>query len=364
MTQDVRRELDDAWRRLVTTSDFIGGSAVARFESEWAAYCGVSRALGVANGTDAVQLALRAIGVASGDEVVVPANTFVATVEAVLLAGAVPRFADVDPRTLLLTPETISAAVTAQTKAIVVVHLFGQPADMDAIGAYAASIGAVVIEDAAQAHGARWKEKQAGSMGKVGCFSFYPGKNLGAFGDGGAVTTDDAEVAETIRLLRDHGRRPGSHYDHGAVGMNSRLDTLQAAVLSAKLKHLDRWTAARRRIMTRYREELEGPSIRFVAEAPGAHAVYHLAVIRVPARDQVRSLLATQGIATGIHYPTPCHRVAPYREFSTGRLPVTEVASDEILSLPLFPHMTDAQVARVCAAVRRAVAEVTHSRVA
>lgn len=349
--EDVRPEVDEAWHALLGTARFVGGPVVDAFEAEWARYCGTRFAIGVGNGTDALQLALRAIGVGPGDEVIVPANTFVATAEAVVLAGAAPRFADVDPGTLLMTAETMQAALTSRTRAVIVVHLYGQIADMDAIGAAAAAAGIDVVEDAAQAHGATWHDRRAGSLGRVGCFSFYPGKNLGAFGDAGAVVTSDARIDAKVRLLRDHGRAIGSHYDHIAVGTNSRLDALQAAVLSAKLRRLDGWNAARRRIVARYRDAAEGAVIGFVKTDPLAVPVYHLAVIRVADRAAVQARLSAQGIGTGIHYPTPCHLLESYRRYADRPLPATERAAREIVSLPVYPHMSDEQIQAVCAAL-------------
>jgi dTDP-4-amino-4,6-dideoxygalactose transaminase len=347
MTRDVRAELDGAWEDLLARGDFVGGEAVARFEDQWARYCGTREAIGVANGTDALVLALRALGIGAGDEVVVPANTFVATAEAVVLAGARPRFADVDPATLLLTADTLAAALTPATAAVMAVHLYGQPVDMDAIGAVAAAAGVPVVEDAAQAHGATWRGRPVGSMGRLGCFSFYPGKNLGAFGDAGAVVTDDPDLAATVRTLRNHGRTDG-HHRHDLVGVNSRLDTLQAAVLSAKLTRLDAWTTARRVIADRYREALRpAADLRLVEVDPAAAPVHHLAVALTDDRDGLREFLAARGVATAIHYPIPCHLQAAYRPYADGRLPVAEAAAGRIVSLPLFPHMTDEQVRAV-----------------
>jgi dTDP-4-amino-4,6-dideoxygalactose transaminase len=356
MTREVRADIEAGWARVLRSGRFIGGEAVEEFEQAWAAYCGVPHAVGVANGTDALQLALSALGIGAGDEVIVPANTFVATAEAVVLAGATPRFADVSPGTLLLTPEQLEAAVTDRTRAVIVVHLYGQMPDMDALCQAAARVGLAVIEDAAQAHGATWRGLAAGSIGTIGCFSFYPAKNLGAFGDAGAVVTADADLARRISCLRDHGRAESSHYRHELVGTNSRLDALQAVVLPAKLARLDDWTQARRRAVAGYRAALAGSAARMVEELPGSQGVYHLAVVRVPGRERVERRLAAMGIQTGIHYPVPCHQQAPYLSFADGRLPAAEEAAAEILSLPIFPHISDGQVARVCEAVHEAIA--------
>ncbi len=356
MTREIRGAVDQGWEGLLAGSRFIGGEAVEEFEQAWAGYCGVGHAVGVANGTDALQLTLVALGIGRGDEVIVPANTFVASAEAVVLAGATPRFADVSPRTLLLTADDLEAAITPRTRAVFVVHLYGQMPDMDALRRTADRAGVLLIEDAAQAQGASWRGRRAGSIGQVGCFSFYPGKNLGAFGDAGAVVTADADLAKRIRSLRDHGRVIGSHYRHDLVGTNSRLDALQAVVLTAKLRRLDTWNAARQSIAARYRAAFALGPVRMVEDEPGARGVYHLAVARVPDRTRVQQELTALGIETGIHYPIPCHQQVPYQRFATGPLPVSEAASAEVLSLPMFPHLRDDQVARVCEAVLETLA--------
>ena len=350
-TREVNAQVSAGWSALLDSNRFVGGEAVDRFESQWAAYCDAACAVGVANGTDALQLTLRAMDVGPGDEVIVPANSFVATAEAVVLAGATPRFADVDPETLLITAATVAPVITPRTAAVIVVHLYGQMPDMDELCALAARHGIAVVEDAAQAHGARWRDRPAGSIGAAGCFSFYPGKNLGAFGDAGAVVTSDLALAARIRSMRDHGRIAGSHYDHGEIGTNSRLDALQAVVLSAKLDHLDDWNAARRRIADRYRAATIAGPVQPLAEAAGAYGVYHLAVARVPRRAEVRHWLDSWSIETAIHYPTPIHQLEPYRRYANGPLPVVEAAAPELLSLPIFPHMTREQTGRVCQAL-------------
>jgi dTDP-4-amino-4,6-dideoxygalactose transaminase len=355
MTREVRAAVEQGWSRLLDSSRFMGAAEGEDFEHAWASYCGVPYAVGVGNGTDALLLTLRALGIGAGDEVVVPANTFIASAEAVVLAGARPVFTDVSPDTLLLTPAQLEAAITPRTAAAIVVHLYGQMPDMDALSRCADRAGIAVIEDAAQAHGASWHGRQAGSIGCAGCFSFYPAKNLGAFGDAGAVVTADAGLAGRLRSLRDHGRSPRSRYDHEVIGTNSRLDALQAVVLTAKLARLDAWTGARRSIAARYRAAFGDGPARMVAEEPGSLGAYHLAVARVPDRAGVQRQLAAAGIETQVHYPTPCHRHPPYRRFATRPLPVAEESVGQILSLPMFPHLTDDQVTQVCDAVRGAL---------
>jgi dTDP-4-amino-4,6-dideoxygalactose transaminase len=360
MTREVRGTVEQAWGQLLVSGRFIGGEAVEEFEAAWASYCTSPYAVGVGNGTDALQLTLIALGIGPGDEVILPSNTFVATAEAVVHAGAVPRFADVSPDTLLLTSELLQAAITARTKAVIIVHLYGQMPDMDALCEVADKAGIWLVEDAAQAHGATWQGRRAGSIGIAGCFSFYPGKNLGAFGDAGAVVTADAGLAHRIRVLRDHGRAIGTHYRHDQAGINSRLDALQAVVLTAKLVRLDAWTEARRSIAARYHAAFASGRARPVGEVPGSRGVYHLAVVRLPDRAEVQKHLAAIGIQTQIHYPIPCHRQAPYRRFADRPLPVAEQSASEVLSLPMFPHMSDDQVTRVCAAVHETLARREH----
>jgi dTDP-4-amino-4,6-dideoxygalactose transaminase len=354
MSRDVQSALERAWQETTATSSFIGGQRVEQFEEQWARYCGTTCAVGVANGTDAIELTLRALGIGPEDEVIVPANSFIATAEAVVLAGATPRFVDVDPETLLVTPETIRPAINHRTAAVVVVALYGNMPAMDGIMRLARTSKLALIEDAAQAHGSMWQGRKAGSSGIAGCFSFYPGKNLGAFGDGGAVVTDDATLADRIRSLGNHGRRAGAGHVHVLVGRNSRLDALQAAVLSAKLPLLDHWNSARRAAMATY-HRLLGPDVRTVAVDDATRSAYHQNVVRVPNRDRVREILARRGIETGVHYPIPCHRQEPYRAFAADRLPVTELAASEILSLPLFPHITEGQVEYVSSCINDSV---------
>lgn len=351
MARQVWPEISGELSDTVLGGSYIGGSPVAAFEREWAAYCGAGHAVGVANGTDALLLTLEALGIGTGDEVVLPANTFIATAEAVVRSGAVPRFADVDDATLLLTPGAVEEVLSPRTRAVIAVHLYGQLPDMVALREVTDRAGVLLIEDAAQAHGARWQGRSAGSWGVAGCFSFYPAKNLGAFGDAGAVVTDDAALAGRIRSLGNHGRASGAvHHQHDLLGTNSRLDALQAIALRVKLRRMDEWTAARVRLAERYRVALGG-RVRLVAWAPEADHVHHLVVVRIGDRDRVRRELAERGVQTGVHYPVPCHRQPPLRRYARGPLPVAERAAGEILSLPIFPHMTAEQVDAVAAAL-------------
>jgi dTDP-4-amino-4,6-dideoxygalactose transaminase len=349
MTREIWPSIEPDYMACLLGAGYIGGPAVATFERDWAAYCGADHAVGVANGTDALQLSLTALGIGAGDEVIVPSNTFVATAAAVVRAGATPRFADVSDDTLLMTPETFRAAITPRTRAVMIVHLYGQMPDMAALLAVASNAGILVIEDAAQAHGAEWAGRRAGSFGAAACFSFYPGKNLGAFGDAGAVVTSRPEIADRVRALANHGRSHGSsHYEHEVVGTNSRLDTLQAIALSGKLARVDAWTRRRVAVADRYRDQLGSTGVKLTGVAPAARHVYHLFVVRLAERDRVRVELGRRGIQTGVHYPVPCHLQPPLQRFATGPLPVAEQAAQELLSLPLFPHMTNDQVDVVC----------------
>jgi dTDP-4-amino-4,6-dideoxygalactose transaminase len=347
---ELREDLDLAWKAVLTHGRFVGGPEVAAFESAFAEYCGTRHCVGVANGTDALELILAGLGIGAGDEVIVPANTFVATAEAVCNAGASPRFVDVRPDTLLVDPAAVAAAITPRTAAVMAVHLFGQMADVDALAAIASQYGLALIEDAAQAHGARHRGRRAGSCGTAAAFSFYPGKNLGALGDGGAVVCDDAELDGRIRRLADHGRSAADRHIHDVSGRNSRLDTFQAAALRIKLTRLDRMNQARAELVERYRRGLPDWCTP-VAVDPAGEPVYHLAVVQVPKRSTVTAALDAAGIAWALHYPVPCHLQPAFARYTDGRLPVAEAAAGRILSLPLSPTMQPEQVDHVCKAL-------------
>lgn len=335
-----------AWKTVLQHQCFVGGPEVEKFEQDFAAYCETTSCVGVANGTDALELILAGLGVGPGDEVIVPANTFIATAEAVCAVGARPRFVDVRRDTLLIDPDAVAAAVTPDTAAVIAVHLFGQMADLDGLTAVCRRHGLALIEDASQAHGARLSGRRAGSVGIAAAFSFYPGKNLGALGDGGAVVTRDTALADRIRMRANHGRSAVNRHRHDQRGCNSRLDTLQAAMLIPKLAELDSANLARRRAMDRYRRQL--PCwCQPLEVAPMAESVHHLAVVWAPDRDAVIEKLDGAGIGWGVHYPIPCHIQPAYRDF-TEFLPVAEIAAKHIVSLPMYPTITEAQVDRVC----------------
>jgi dTDP-4-amino-4,6-dideoxygalactose transaminase len=340
----IRAEIDAAVASVLGGGVFVGGEEVRLFEREFASYCGVRGGVGVGSGTDALSLALRALGVGAGDEVITVAHTFAATAEAIIAAGARPVFVDVREDTLLMDSGHLERAVTPRTRAVIPVHLYGQVCDMDAIGEVARRRGLIVVEDAAQAHGARWKGRRVGGLGRVGCFSFFPAKNLGACGDAGAVVSDDEAVLDRVRMLADHGRTEKSR--HEAVGVNSRLDALQASILRVKLRHLDRWNEARRSAAARYRELLVGRGLVLPQGAAGSEPVWHLFVIRAPGRDDLRKRLDRSGIETGVHYPVPLHLQPAFASLARGEgsLPVSEAAARSVLSLPLFPEITDDQL--------------------
>jgi dTDP-4-amino-4,6-dideoxygalactose transaminase len=338
------------------------GKNVQTFESDFAAYCGTESAIGVGSGTEALHLALRACGIGPGDEVITVSNTFFATVEAIVLVGARPVFVDIDPDTYNIDPSQIEGAITGRTRAIIPVHLYGHPADMDPILELARSHKIKVIEDACQAHGAEYKERRTGSLGDAGCFSFYFTKNLGAYGEAGMVTTSDPEIARQCRLLRDHGQDP--KYYHSIYGLNSRLDELQAAVLKVKLAHLDKWTENRRSIAQAFNAGLPASIVK-PQEMPWAKHVYHLYVVRTPYRDDLRAWLETKGISTGMHYPIPIHLQEAWRGDGGEDydLPVTEKTIEEILSLPMYPELSSEEVKYICDCIQEFVEAKPHAAV-
>jgi dTDP-4-amino-4,6-dideoxygalactose transaminase len=360
---DVRQELHHLWSEILESASFILGPQVEDFEEAFARFCEAKHAIGVGSGTDALMLAMKALGIGRGDEVITVANSFVGTAEAILHAGATPVFVDIEPRTFNIDVEQIEPAITKRTRAILPVHLYGQPADMGPILEIANRHGFYAIEDAAQAHGARYMGSAVGSLADVACFSFYPGKNLGAYGDGGAVVTNSAPIAMAVRKLRDHGGT--IKYQHDCPGFSSRLDTLQAAVLAIKLKHLDAWNRIRRDHAQLYDELLSGiPGIITPQLLRTAVHVFHLYVVRVErrSRDDLQRYLSERGIQTLIHYPQPITATPAFARISQHSYPNAEEASKKILSLPLYPELKPEQIEYVAQAVGRYMADVTTSR--
>lgn len=349
--EPLKDEIHAAWDEILAGMRLFLGPNVQAFEKAFASYCGVADAIGVSDGTTALHLALRACGIGAGDEVITVSHTFIATAEAILLAGARPVFVDIDPVTYTMDVTQIEAQITERTRAILPVHLYGQCADMDPILEIARRHGLVVIEDACQAHGATYKGRKAGSMGTVAAFSFYFSKNLGAFGEGGMVTTNDLALAHKIRMMRDHGSE--KRYYHEMLGWNGRIDEMQAAVLRIKLPYLDGWNEKRRLTAAFYNQALANNGILTSVERSGNRHIYHMYVIRCSRRDALREHLNQQNIGTGIHYPVPIHLQNSFAEFGCrrGSLPVTEQIVDEILSLPMYPELTQEQAERVVNAV-------------
>jgi len=345
-------EIMAALREVLRRGDFVLGEALRRFEDRFAAYCGAGQAIGVSNGTAALHLSLLALGIGPGDEVIAPAHTFVATVSAIVQSGARPELVDIEPDTCLIDVREVERAITPRTRAIIPVHLYGQPADMDALARLAADHGLALIEDASQAHGATYQGRRTGSLGDVACFSLYPSKNLGACGEAGVITTGADEVAEAIRTLRDHART--GYYDHARFAFNERLDTLQAAILGVKLAHLDEYNAARRECARLYTQALADTGLILPREAPGRTHVYHQYVIRTPWRDELRDWLRQEGIGTGIHYPIPVHLLTAAASLGYGRgdFPAAERVTSEVLSLPMYPGLRPEQIERVAASIR------------
>ena len=346
----IHDQVNDALSEVLESCRFVGGAVVEAFETEFAQACGVKHAVGVGNGTDALQVALRACGIGPGDEVITTAFTFMATAEAIVNAGARPVFVDVDD-TYTLDVSQVQDRITARTRAILPVHLYGQPADIDPLMELAERHGLVVVEDAAQAHGARYKNRRVGSLGHIACFSFYPSKPLGAYGDGGAILTNSDQWAHQVRTICDHGRT--GYYEHALIGCNSRLDALQAAVLRVKLRHLDEWNEARRQVALRYAQLLVSSDLFLPHVAPEREHVYHLYVVRSRDREGLRQRLQKAGIGVGLHYPGPLHLQPAYASlgYRRGSLPNTEDWADQILSLPMYAEMTKNQISEVAAAI-------------
>lgn len=350
---ELKQDLDEAIARVVSSGWFIGGAEVDQFEADYAVYCGSTHAVGVANGLDALHLALRAMDVGPGDEVIVPSNTYIATWLAVSQCGAVPVPVEPDACTYNIDPARIEAAITSRTKVILPVHLYGQPADMDPILAIARKHGLKVLEDGAQAHGARYKGRRLGAHGDMVAWSFYPGKNLGAMGDGGAVTTNDAQLAERLRILRNYGSRV--KYVNEVQGYNSRLDPLQAAILRVKLAHLDEWNVRRSAIASYYQQGLASCGLTLPCVPDWADPAWHLYVVLNPQRDELQKALADVGVGTLIHYPIPPHLQGAYEQVGWGRaaFPVAEQIADQALSLPMGPHLSMVQVDFVIEAAKK-----------
>jgi len=350
----IKDEIDEAIQSVLNTTSFIMGEELKKFEEEFAQFCDVEYAIGVANGSDALILALRACDIGEGDEVITVPHTFIATTEAISNVGGKVVFVDINPKTYTIDPSKIEEKINEKTKAIIPVHLYGQPANLDPIMRLAKKYNLKVIEDAAQAHGAEYKEEKVGSIGDVGCFSFYPGKNLGAYGDAGMVITNNEEIAEKIRLLRNHGRIT-KKYEHEIEGYSSRLDNLQAAILRVKLKYLNKWNESRRRNAKKYNEILSDISgIITPYEADYAKHVYHLYVIRTEkGRDELREELKSKGIATGIHYPIPLHLqpACKYLGYKRGDFPITENVCKKLLSLPIYSELKVREIKKICKAI-------------
>ncbi len=354
--KSIASEVEAAISNVCANTAFILSDEMKAFEAEFAAYCGAKHGIGVANGTDALFLALKALGVGEGDEVIVPANTFIATAAAVSHANATPVFVDVDPETYCIDPSKISGAITPRTKAIMPVHLYGHAADMDAIMSIARANGLKVVEDCAQAHGTRYKGKQVGSIGDASGFSFYPSKTLGAYGDGGIVLTNDDSVCENLKLLRDNGRT--TWYEHAIIGYNSRLDGIQAAVLRVKMKYLDKWVGGRRSHAKQYGELLgDVKGLTLPIEKPECTHSYYVYVVRTENRDDVMAQLKEKGCGCGIHYPVPLHLQPAYSALGgkVGDHPVAERYAKQIMSIPMFPELTPEQVSEAAAIIREVV---------
>jgi dTDP-4-amino-4,6-dideoxygalactose transaminase len=349
--RSIGSELESAIHQVIARGDFILGNEVTTFESEFAEYCNTKYGIGLASGTDAIHLSLVALNIGPGDEVITAANSFIASAAAISFAGAKPVFADVDPKSYTLDPESVKERLTDRTKAILPIHLYGQPADMDPILDIAKEHGLQVIEDACQAHGAEYKGKRVGSLGRVAAFSFYPSKNLGAGGDAGMAVTDDQGLADKLRMFRNYGQR--EKYKHEFLAFNSRLDTMQAAILRVKLKHLDRWNQQRRNAARLYDQWLADSGVITPATLPGRSHVFHLYVIRHPNRDALLRTLQEKEIGALVHYPVPLHLQRAYAQlgYKPGDLPVSEQISREVLSIPMYPEITVEQIEEICSVI-------------
>jgi len=352
--RSIAAEVESALRSVMERGDFILGHDVVAFETEYAAYCEAGHAVGLDSGLSALELGMRALGIGPGDEVVTPANSFIASSSAITFTGATPVWVDVDPGTYNLDPEAVRAVIGPRTRAIMVVHLYGQPAEMSAICALAREQGLKVIEDACQAHGARYAGRRVGSLGDFAAFSFYPAKNLGAYGDGGMLTTNDPELAERVRMMRNYGQR--QKYEHATMAWNRRLDTMQAAVLRIKLRYLDRWNEARREHAALYDRLLMESGLVLPRSMPDVEHVYHLYVVQAEQRDRLLAKLRERGVGAALHYPVPIHLQEAYRERGVrpGSFPITERTAERVLSLPMYPELDRDQISRIAAAVHEA----------
>jgi len=350
---DIKHDIDAAVARVFDSGQFVLGDEVAAFEREFADYCGAREGIAVNSGTSALHLALLAAGVGAGDEVITVPFTFVATVAAIGYISARPVFVDIDPATFTMDPDLVARAITRRTKAIVPVHLYGQPADLDPILAIAKRHGLALVEDACQAHGAAYKGRRVGAIGDAGCFSFYPGKNLGAYGEGGLVLTNDPRIAHEVRMLRDWGQE--RKYHHVVKGFNYRMEGLQGSILRVKLRHLERWTCARQRHAAEYNRLLAGSEVRTPSEAPDGRHVYHVYAVRTTDRAALQRSMQAHGIATGIHYPVPVHLQPAWSElgYRAGDFPHAERAANEVVSLPLYPELSHTDIELVTATIRQ-----------
>ena len=350
----IQDEIDEAIRAVISATSFVRGPFVKSFESAFAEAIGADHCIGVGNGTDALYIVLQSMGIGPGDEVITAANSWISSSEVISQCGATPVFADVDPRTYDVNPSDVEARITERTRAVIPVHLFGHPANMPAILDIARRHDLEVLEDCAQAHLAGIDGRPVGCFGRAGTFSFYPGKNLGAYGDAGAIVTDDPALADAMRRFANHGSDPANKHDHVIEGINSRLDGIQAAILSVKLRHLEAWTEARRRVAEAYRERLDGVgNLRLPTEREGYRHVYHVFCVATPDRDGLRAHLGDSGIATGIHYPTALPFLTAYRRYGyeRGDYPVAHRLQSEILSLPMYPEMTESQIDRIAGSI-------------